>query len=762
MMKNKKILFPLFLASVSLVPALSLKCGKNEVEKGKEKEQKDENNKNPNKPNNPQTPQNKNFSDLKDLTTEFQNIVNSVEFKKTFDFKLKAHHLADKEYSKLLPTQVKNNFDKGIDVIVKEHKNELDIEVLDVIVDYNTCNKTGQFKLSLKLIDKKTKQIYNKVVSLSGFATSPYGADENGKIPGSSADTLKPDSVQEYVNADQQKRYDLDNKKYLQALQAQQMNKPLDEVRTDLKSKYNQKGINNFNEKAKTLNQDSYESAARKGYTVPTYDSDGNFKGLAMASEETAKGPSWVDSLGGRNPFQINGLARTLPNKNYLRTARQTFGVTITNEENKAERKYRTTSGTMWVMDYEKRADGKYPTKWYFGTNLHVADALNDKTTVLSFLKLMNTAREKTTFRLTNLDDNFNTFSFIRKDQPEGYMKDNGVKTIYSARNFLSTKPSDYLNDEQKEKYKDTEEFLDFSIFEVDFEKMTLSSVTGNINGSVNSAQYKNMDPHELAKMMTNGYAEDANKGDRVKFKSTSYLKDYSKIDYPLTTPKDNPEWYKQKDELFAVGYPNSTGDYFLRQYIDEDQIKYRNQYNFSLWTNSDYRFYNQLTGNTWPESKTERGNYLSYALGYRSFTDKPGLADAFISAPHTGNSLYKSNDNKEYIAMGLEYAIRHYAPVGGASGSSVRTQNNELVGVYHVSNSSAHTGLAAAFRSEGYNYNGLYGQYNLPQYDLIYGGGQNQTTSYRQALLQAYGKDYKTGLFEDGVENIPEEYKFN
>ncbi|WAM02750.1 hypothetical protein ONA02_02950 [Mycoplasmopsis felis] len=38
-----------------------------------------------------------------------------------------------------------------------------------------------------------------------------------------------------------------------------------------------------------------------------------------------------------------------------------------------------------------------------------------------------------------------------------------------------------------------------------------------------------------------------------------------------------------------------------------------------------------------------------------------------------------------------------------GRSGSSVRTQNNELVAVFHSANESAKTGLAAAFRSEGY-----------------------------------------------------------
>ncbi|WP_416373626.1 DUF31 family putative serine protease [Mycoplasmopsis cynos] len=36
----------------------------------------------------------------------------------------------------------------------------------------------------------------------------------------------------------------------------------------------------------------------------------------------------------------------------------------------------------------------------------------------------------------------------------------------------------------------------------------------------------------------------------------------------------------------------------------------------------------------------------------------------------------------------------RHYVPAGGSSGSSVRNQNYELVGIFHAANSSANAGL--------------------------------------------------------------------
>jgi len=114
---------------------------------------------------------------------------------------------------------------------------------------------------------------------------------------------------------------------------------------------------------------------------------------------------------------------------------------------------------------------------------------------------------------------------------------------------------------------------------------------------------------------------------------------------------------------------------------------------------------------------------------------------------------------------MGLEYLPKHFAPAGGASGTSVRNQKNELVAIYHAKYDSSKTGLAAAFRSEGYDYQGLYGNYNLPQYDLIYGGGKDQTEkkSYREAMKDIYqNNNIKTALFPDGFDKIPDEFKFN
>lgn len=108
----------------------------------------------------------------------------------------------------------------------------------------------------------------------------------------------------------------------------------------------------------------------------------------------------------------------------------------------------------------------------------------------------------------------------------------------------------------------------------------------------------------------------------------------------------------------------------------------------------------------------------------------------------------------------------RFYAPSGGASGSSVRNNKNELIGVFHAANGSAKTGLATVFRSPGYNYQGLFGKYNLAEYDLIYGGAKHQINSYRYSLFRKYQNqsDFKTALFKEGLDRnkgIPEQFKF-
>ncbi|WP_373438364.1 Ig-specific serine endopeptidase MIP [Metamycoplasma equirhinis] len=766
MKKSKILLLSISTISSLAVPLFAASCGDSKKQKTPdEPNKKNEDKKN----NNSDLDKNIEFSDYNDLDAEFKNVVDNAKLGETFNFTLR--NFPGKTYKDLLPSQIGNNLDQIELKISDKLKDKFELKVNNIKYpndNWGEANKTGKFQFSISFLQKSTKKAYQKLVSVEGFNSNAMGLDENGRIPSLPSDSLKPEQseTQTYLKATQEKRFELDNEKYMNILKRQPQNqgKSWSEVRDNTNASASD--ISKYNEKAKKLNLDTYENSAYKGFALPSYKSDGTVDGLNLLEGETGKGTSWVDALG-RDEFKMDGLARTLPNEHYRRSALQTFSLHVTSKDPEDSSKLLASSGTIWLMDFAKENNG-YPTKWYFGTNTHVADLLSNDVTGFSLTKMFESAKTKTTFRLTNLDANFGQIIFKSTDGNAPY--DNGIRTIFTGKDYLKEDPSKYLSEKQKAKYKDTKEFIDFAVIEIDFSKLKVDSIIANIlatNPDMTS-KYKDKSGSEVAEWITNRYANI--QSDQIKFRPNSYLSNeqYKKIDFPLFVDSSNKEWWKELDELFITGYPSSINDWFLRRYIDDDQIAWK-RLGFSLWTNSDYRFYDQLKNNdsgieTYDKNKTERGNFLSYNIGYRTFTNKPGISDALISAHRAGPNLYSDREKKEYINVGLEYIIRHYAPAGGASGSSVRNQHNELVGVYHVSNTSAHTGLAAAFRSEGFNYEELFGSYNLPQYDLIYGGGKDQQNSYRDAMKKLFnGNGVTTALFPNGFDEdkIPEQFKF-
>ncbi|MCY2902987.1 Ig-specific serine endopeptidase MIP [Mycoplasmopsis arginini] len=426
--------------------------------------------------------------------------------------------------------------------------------------------------------------------------------------------------------------------------------------------------------------------------------------------------------------------------------------ITEYKERANTKRELLSESGTIWVLDYQPVSNGKYPTKWYFGTNAHVAKAITKNLSGFTITKINNDIKVGAKLRISSMDDNITSFS---NQDPSA------IQTVFTAADYLSKSPKEFLSDRQKEIYKDVEEFADFAVIEIDFEKMAQSFVA--ISNDKNVTQnFTSQNNFNLAKEITNNYAN--NPDVHIKFRNKSYLHDYQAINYPL-----RGKISKSLDNLYAVGWPGSRTDFYLKPYQDDDQ-KERAKWgtSYSLWTNTESEYYDAkiTSGENGPSSFSEetlnRGDFLSYQIGYRSFADKPGILDSFLTSPLISGQLYE-HEGKKYMSMALKYMPRRWAPTGGSSGSSVRNQNNELVAVHHATNNIARMGLSVAFRSEGFNYNGLFGNYNLPQYDLIYGGGEFQTKSYRQALKLLYPQLEKTNLFSEGLndENIPDKFKF-
>lgn len=644
-----------------------------------------------------------------------------------------------------------------------------------------------------------------------------------------------------YLNATQQERYEKDMVDYDRGLA----------LNTELRNtNITQEIKEQFDAKAKELNLPTYDRSNRLGMTIPSYDEQGNFKGLDLKLTETGKGSSWVDSHTKESHLN-KGLARTITNETYSNISLQSYQFKISNwsiskdpkqraiasellkndadltvfinminnaqekerilgvysrhndnqgvvkqlidqtfnlliaenDYQEAVKKYREYvkghqdkviarvkantelqesvkekliskiseeddfnklqnypnthspfSGTAWIMDYELTSDGSYPKKWYFATNLHVIDGANDALDSFQLTVLdKNTPSLYQKLQTIHFDDRFKSYNFSDQNK-EAFSR------IFDGRDYLKLDPKDYIAD----KSQDLKEYMDFAIFEIDFSKTNYTE--------------------EQIKALTNDYANLEGKK-KVSFANYDYLSKYEKIDWPLATD-DFKSVLTNYDNLYILGFPatQSQGflDFFLDNYQDENLLSVA-LYTYSLWTNAAYDLYQKLpTKDERSQIVYKLGYNLSYNLGYRTFTNKPGIVDQFLSNPVTGSGPYRSShDNKQYVAMNLAYLPRRYVPGGGASGSSVRTQENKVVAIFHSANLTASTGVAAALRSSGFDYQGLYGSYNLPQYDVIYGTGKDQKNSYRDAMLKA--NKGNTWLFKNGfaLENVPEEYKF-
>ncbi|MBN3534749.1 Ig-specific serine endopeptidase MIP [Mycoplasma procyoni] len=798
-MKKK---FKAILASVPLVSAALVFSCNTQQSKSKTDPDQDKNNRsnpaNPNNPN-PSNPQNPNPGNQNPTNPPSQPQQPSVLDNKTQYISVpKPNKTLEKvveglkvefvqfderntKQSELLFAKVKNNLDSIKFKITGENANTVGAELVSSVGilnengdDISALVGRGNFTLSFFFTedkDNKQKQTFEKTFEVGGFLESPVNINEDGTINQGHFSSVPQSEEGKYAREfNQQQRFDKDNEQYIATLKRGQFNDDQDAISKFRNLNTSTEKIQEFNQKAKEIHQDSYDDARLKGFSVPSYNADGSYDGLNIYdSREVGKGPSWVD-VKDRNRYRAQGIPRYLTNENYKKAALQSFQVSFNNKIEGKPKEFKTDSGTAWILDYVPRADGKYPTKWYLGTNLHVADAISKNTTTMSLARINEDAGIYTKFKLIGLDENFTRFGFPIDNQNQNY---NPIKVVYSAADFMNTKPADFLSKEQKAKFSDVEEFIDFAVIELDFEK-----ILGNDpeRGVYVSRGYDSeelvKDRSKFAQALTNNYAN--KKEDQIKFLATSYLKDYSKIDRKLTVDDINKQYENQNtrpDDLYAVGFPSGFYDYFFVPYVDDDQRSVSQHY-FTMWTNAEEKFFDKIVVNqttekvdAFSERELKQGNYLSYALGYRTFSDKPGVLDSFIAAPRPQKDLFVNRlDNKKYLAYGLAYNPKHYAPGGGASGTSIRNQNNELVAIYHYSNSSANTGIASAFRSEGFDYKGLYGTgqnaYKLPQYDLIYGGGKNQKTSYREALIKLYGDKFKTNLFEN-IKEIPDKFKF-
>ncbi|MCV3754106.1 Ig-specific serine endopeptidase MIP [Ureaplasma zalophigenitalium] len=680
---------------------------------------------------------------------------------------------------------LKNNLDQ-IKLTLKGNQLSLfTARVSELRPDYNDAqqnisSKTGHAVLVVQIIHNKSKTYITKEIEISGFKTSPVLVDENGFIIQEENAAQKQQQLDYFTKYNADQRAAFDNKEYMVGLKNQWNNALLKDVRPDLSTVSNNHK-NHFDELSKSLGLDTYDNQAYKGYTLPIYNADQSVNGLSIAKKLPPQGPSWVDAYN-RDRFKNKGLARLLLNQQYQTMGEQTFSVLFTNKNpnykagNENDSKIATDDkskfplsvhrGTMWILDYVQPEDNSYPTKWYFATNLHVADLLNETTEGVSLTRLNQKPPLNTPFSLTEYDDHFTQFIIGSSNDHDKTQRISEIfKVVYKATDFLNKDPVDYLADQYKDEYKDKKEFADFAVIEVDFSKVKNNewSFVSNNKAVFNGL---NNDQQKLIQTLTNDYANQKDK--QIKFINYDYLSNFENHSAPLLKP--DFEKYTG-DQFYLLGYPLAIEDFYFSQY-DTEKVQGLYRHSTSLWTNAKYEFFKQpsvdevgVSEETKAKNQKEmqQGGRFSYQIGYRSFLNKPGISDAFLASPYNGNKFMKTHDNKEFISFGLQYMPRDYEPYGGASGSSMRNQRNEVIGLYHTKTQNTSTGLVLALRSSGFDYKGLYGSYNLPQYDLIYGTGKDQKTSYRQALEELYKNqnNVHTNLFPNGFSKEKVDSKF-
>ncbi|AJR12116.1 hypothetical protein MDIS_01420 [Mesomycoplasma dispar] len=703
----------------------------------------------------------------RDSKLEF-SFTNKFEKNEKIEWNLVKFSDSNRRKDEIYPTDLKLDEIK-IELVGKSKEKYELIKLLEFDPFFNQREKNisdwlGAIGLVIKLKNKKTNEQEIKKIELKGFKNNPFDGQKDYDKKISYFDNLDRDYL-EYAKLDQRSRFEFDNKNYISGLS----NNLSFHGKNPLKYRKNldfnaKKAIDIFDKKARFFGIENYKNSYIKGFTLPKFDQNNNFLGLNFydGAKEIPKASIRTDFIG-KNQWKFTGLPRHLVNKMYKKIALQTFGIEFTNRNDLGQNF--GTAGTMWILDFEKTKDGKYPTKWYFGTNLHVADNLMfDKTQNVIITKLDSETDLDKKFSTVNNDSSFQRFYFKKPA-----ILRNFISKIFLGSDFLKSKPSDFLEEKQAKLYEKSEEFIDFAVLELDFSRITSqndlwiwSFKPFDQNQLLIDQKYGEIktNPEKLAELLTNNYANLPDS--HISFKQNSYLDKYSEIDKKIISTKDELQKYKG-ESLFAVGFPSSSDDFYLQsddKQNKDDAYSRRNE-TFSLWTNSEPQFYDKNSQNLhFSEKLLDQGDYLSSQIGYRTFWEKPGIVDAFLSFPNIYKSVSSFENSGRLISSGLNYIVKNFATTGGASGSSFRNQKNELVGVYHFGNKFAKTGLIAAFRSEGFNYFGLFGKYNLAQYDLIYGGGKDQKNSYRQALFAKKGQ-ISTNLFPNGLLEIPNNFKF-
>ncbi|CBY92733.1 conserved hypothetical prolipoprotein [Mycoplasma haemofelis str. Langford 1] len=366
-------------------------------------------------------------------------------------------------------------------------------------------------------------------------------------------------------------------------------------------------------------------------------------------------------------------------------------------------------SGTAWILDYVIPEDGKYPTKWFIATNVHVISDLrfasNPYNQILP-ISLEQTQRLQKRYKHMYEDMDpaheracissaygFSSINLFRESTPTTSESNSTVyyttikepKLFYAAINFLG-----YRYSERGKAWWNDNYYKDFAVLEIDFQT------------------------EDRAKKITDDFY---NKYGKNATQSSKHAP-LNIFDKELMAKYSSQELDKSNTNYYISGYPVvQRGDY-------------------TRFTNLD--------------SFSQRASVLSYAhdsISVKNIHGDPirGMVDVYeIDKAHKNTATVWQG--RKLYNWGYNYLIENVHMRGGASGSLTVDKEGNVLGLYRMHDSARNLGFVEPLRS-----NGLYvdSKVILPKYDLIK-GAEGQTNSYKQQLDRYY-PNAKTFLKEKG-----------
>ena len=350
--------------------------------------------------------------------------------------------------------------------------------------------------------------------------------------------------------------------------------------------------------------------------------------------------------------------------------------------------------GSAWIIDYQLKPDGSDPDTFYLATNAHVAQNL----------KIANDLMTPERYE-AEVDPFYNT-----KNVTLATIKDPQIGKTYdhSANNEQYLKATLQANQVR-------------TVFIGNDYLTTSPNDFNQTNGSwANNEEYLDFavleikfDSAKQASAMSQNYAKDPSR--QFKYQQQSLLAQ----EQPVI-----------KNNYSVLGFPATRKDSYWRPTI--------------------------LTTSRSINDSTNNLATLASSPYYNSFYGKTGVFDAAIGLSFFGYNYREAYQvNNWYVSSGLIYPLDYGSLGEGSSGSMMVDKDGWTMGIHFAGDFKASTGFTTALYSEGFDYQGAFGKYNLQGYDAIdgnrVGNHPNQKHSYRTNMLKIYGNNVKTNLYPNG-----------